>query len=145
MIQVYHYTRKENIEHILVEGLNPSSRYETFTGIRDNVIYCWLSPADQKIFSEDTVCLEIEVDENRCTVAEMDYISFAMMYQYGGKKYGGKNIPINEKASELFSQLYEITSLPIQEYDDNFFTPEVLVRGHIDPENIRIVKNGKNG
>ena len=90
-------------------------------------MYCWLSPRDQKIFSEDEVCLEIQIDENRCTVAEMDYISLAMMYKYGGRNYGGKNFPVNE-----------VTSLPIKQYDDNFFTPEVLVKGHILPENIKL-------
>jgi len=63
---------------ILIEGLIPLSRYENYTDLRKDVIYCWLSPDDQKIFSEEDICLEVSVDEENCIVAEMDYISFAM-------------------------------------------------------------------
>lgn len=140
MIHLYHYTSEEHLESIFAEGLHTSSRYEMFTNLRKDVVYCWMSPTDQKIFSDSSVCLEIEVDESRCLVAEMDYISLAMMYQYGGKKYGSKNLPINKKASALFTQLYEITSIPIKAYDDNFFTPEVLVKGHVAPEKIKIYR-----
>ena len=37
-----------------------------------------------------------------------------MMYKYGGEKYGGMNIPINESASELFVKLYEATAIQKQ-------------------------------
>ncbi len=140
MIKLYHYTSKENLSKILLEGLKATSRYEKFSDIRKNVVYCWLFPDHQKIFSEDDICLEIEVEESRCIVAEMDYISFAMMYKYGGKKYGGKNIPINNEASDLFARLYKVTSCAISEYEDNFFTPEVLVQGNIAPDRIKIFK-----
>ncbi len=140
MKKLYHYTTKENLSKILKEGLKATSRYEKFTDIRKNVVYCWILPEHQKIFSEDDVCLEIEVEDSRCIVAEMDYISFAMMYKYGGKKYGGKNIPVNDEAADLFARLYEVTSCTISEYEDNFFTPEVLVQGNIAPEQIKIFK-----
>lgn len=136
---LYHFTKKENIKRILQEGLIPKSNYETFTQLRNNVVYCWLSPDDQKIFTDEDVCLEVTVDEENCIVAEMDYISFAMMYKYGGKKYGGANIPVNEEASKLFVKLYEVTSMPLSRYEKgNFFTPEVLVKGIIKPENIKV-------
>ena len=92
------------------EGLSPASRYESFSNLRENVVYCWLSPDDQKIFNSDEICLEICVNEERCIVADMDYISLAMMYKCGGIKYGGKNIPVNLKAAELCVKLYEVTS-----------------------------------
>ncbi len=83
------------------------------------------------------------MDENDCIVASMDYISFAMMYKYGGAKHGGMNIPLNETASELFVKLYDTTAIPLSQYrDGNLFSPEVLVKGSISPENIRI-HNGK--
>lgn len=139
MVTLYHYTDKSNIYKILLEGLTPISRYENFTDLRKNVIYCWLSPEDQKIFSDDNICLEVFAREENCLVAEMDYISFAMMYKYGGKKYGGQNLPVNTEASNLFVRLYEVTALPITDYEKgNFFTPEVLVKGAIKPENIKI-------
>ncbi len=141
--KLYHYTNKSNLDSILDEGLKASSRYERFTYLRKEVVFCWLSPNDQKIFSDDEICLELTVDDSLCTVAEMDYISFAMMYKYGGAKYGGKNLPVNRRASELFVQLYETTALPISDYDDNFFTPEVLVKGNVDIQNIKIHKISK--
>ena len=79
--------------------------------------------------------IEITVDENDCIVANMDYISFSMMYKYGGAKYGGMNIPINERASELFVKLYETTAIsPSQYKDGNLFFPEILVKGNIKPK-----------
>jgi len=69
----------------------------------------------------------------------MDYISFAMMYKYGGASNGGMNIPINERASQLFVKLYEITAIPLSQYGaGNLFSPEVFIKGNITPENIRI-------
>lgn len=139
MIKLYHYTAKENIEKILEEGLLPTSRYEQFTELRKDIVFCWLSPEDQKMFDEQTVCLEVEVEEDRCTVAEMDYISFAMMYKYGGAKYGGQNLPINPEASNLFVRLYEVTAAKISACErSNYFTPEVLVKGKINADYIRV-------
>ena len=139
MVKLYHYTKKANLESILREGLDPTSRYESFSTIRENVVYCWLSPEDQTIFNDDEICLEVCVDEARCTVANMDFVSMAMMYKYGGAKYGGMNIPVNPEAAALFAKLYEVTSAPISACEkDNFFTPEVLVKGKIAPENIKI-------
>ena len=101
-----------------------------------------ISVAENKIFSDDAICLEITVDENDCIVASMDYISFAMMYKYGGAKYGGMNIPINETASELFVKLYETTAIQLSQYKDgNLSSPEVLVKESINPENIQIYVN----
>ncbi|MBQ8163118.1 MAG: hypothetical protein IJZ93_01955 [Clostridia bacterium] len=136
---VYHYTDKSNLDNIMKNGLKATSRYESFTELRKNVVFCWLSPSDNKIFSDDTICLEVTVNENDCIVASMDYISFAMMYKYGGAKYGGMNIPINETASELFVKLYDTTAIPLSQYrNGNLLSPEVLVKGSISPENIRI-------
>ena len=140
MIKLYHYTAKENLEKILSEGLLPTSRYEQFTDLRKDVVFCWFSPEDQKIFDEQTVCLEIEVEEDRCTAAEMNYISFAMMYKYGGAKYGGQNLPVNLEASNLCVKLYEATAAKIGECErSNYFTPEVLVKGKINADNIKIM------
>ena len=138
-MKVYHYTDKANLDSIMTQGLITTSSYESFTHLRKDVVFCWLSPSDNKILSDDKICLEITVDENDCIVASMDYISFAMMYKYGGANNGGMNIPINVRASELFVKLYETTAIPLSQYKDgNLFSPEVLVKGNITPENIRI-------
>ncbi len=138
-MKVYHYTDKANLDSIMTQGLITTSSYESFTHLRKDVVFCWLSPSDNKILSDDKICLEITVDENDCIVASMDYISFAMMYKYGGANNGGMNIPINVRASELFVKLYETTAIPLSQYKDgNLFSPEVLVKGSINPENIRV-------
>ncbi len=136
---VYHYTEKSNLENIMKNGLLANSRYETFTELRKNVVFCWLSPSDNKLFSDDTICLEVTVNAEDCVVTSMDYISFAMMYKYGGKKNGGMNLPKNDTASELFVRLYEATAIPLADYEEgNLFSPEVLVKGNISACNIRI-------
>ena len=58
-MKLYHYTKKENVDRILAEGLIASSGYEAFTELRQNVVFCWLSPDSQKIFDDNSVCLEI--------------------------------------------------------------------------------------
>ena len=59
---VYHYTDKANFDSIMRSGLMATSRYETFTELRNNVVFCWLSPSHNKIFSDDTICLEVTVN-----------------------------------------------------------------------------------
>lgn len=77
-----------------------------------------------KLFAEADVCLKITVEEDRCTVAEMDFISLAIMYRYGGAECGRKNIPVNPKDSVLPAGLYSVTVLPASRYQI-FFTPGV--------------------
>lgn len=139
MVKLYHYTKRNHLEDIMNDGLIPTSQYESFSNLRENVVYCWLSPDDQKLFNSDEICLEICVSEERCIVADMDYISLAMTYKYGGTKYGGKNIPVNLKAAELCVKLYEATSSLLLNCErDNYFTPEVLVKGKIEPKDIKV-------
>jgi hypothetical protein len=53
---------------------------------------------------------------------------------------GGK--PINPEASRLLAELYEATAVPLTEYRPGmFWTPEVLVKGDIGPESIRIMED----
>ena len=60
-MKVYHYTDKANLDSIMHSGLKTTSRYESFTELRKDVVFCWLSPSDNKLFSNDTICLEITV------------------------------------------------------------------------------------
>lgn len=78
-----------------------------------------------KLFAEADVCLKITVEEDRCTVAEMDFISLAIMYRYGGAECGRKNIPVNPKDSVLPAGLYSVTVLPASRYRI-FFTRSSL-------------------
>lgn len=143
MVKLYHYTDKSNLNSIMHEGLTPVSKYEKFSQLREGVVFCWLSPEDQKIYNDidNVVCLEVEVDEERCTVADMDFISMAMMYKFGGKKYGGKNIPVNPMVADLFVKIYEATAKSFEDFEkEQFFTPEVLVKGTIAPKYISVLK-----
>ncbi len=65
----------------------------------------------------------------------MDLIGLALMYKQGSSK-----TLQNNEATELLAQVYQITSLPLTSYDGRFFTPEVLVKGNIEPSLISILK-----
>ena len=75
------------------------------------------------------------VEPSRCLVADMDLIGLALMYKQGSSK-----TLQNNEATELLAQVYQITSLPLTSYDGRFFTPEVLVKGNIEPSLISILK-----
>jgi hypothetical protein len=69
----------------------------------------------------------VTVDDERCTVADMEWSSLALMYLQGA---GGK--PRNLEASRLLADVYRVTSVRLSEYRPGmFFTPEVLVKGDI--------------
>ncbi len=139
VMTLYHFTERENLASILKDGLHTSSRYEAFTKLRKDVVYCWLTPADNRLSIEDGVCLEVTVNKAECIVASMDYISMAMMYKYGGEKYGGIALPVNERAAALFAELYEVTAIPLPDYQEgSVLSPEVLVSGNIDAKYIKI-------
>ena len=75
------------------------------------------------------------VDQDRCRVAEMDFAGIAMMYLQGS---GGK--PRNEEAARLLADVYRVTSVPLSDYTEGmFWTPEVLVKGDIDPDCIKLI------
>lgn len=138
MINLYHFTERKNIDDIMKNGILTSSKYEIFSSIRDDVVFCWVSPEDNKMQFEDPVCLKVNVEENLCKIADMEYISLAMMYKYGGGNNKGLNTPVNIEASNLLVKVYEVTAVSLENFKNHFFTPEVLVKGAIKPEHISI-------
>jgi hypothetical protein len=133
---LYHYTKLANKDNIVKYGLKAFSKYEVLSPVRENVVYCWISPTDNKIVQDDQICVKINVSDDRCYVAEMDYISMAIMY-----KNGEMNKPKNNEVANLFIQIYELTAIPLRSYKDKvFFTPEVLVKGDILPYDIEFLK-----
>lgn len=56
MLTLYHFTDVNLLDKIFNEGLIPISKYEKFTSLRDDVIFCWLSPNDNKLTLENQVC-----------------------------------------------------------------------------------------
>jgi len=138
-MELFHFTDKANIDSIIKHGLKASSKYERFTSIRKNVVFCWLRKEDNKLASDNQVCLKINVDARRCLIADMDYISMAMMYKHNPE---GENIakkPVNPKAEKLFIQLYKATAVkPCDYHEGMHFTPEVLVKGDIQASDIAL-------
>jgi len=137
-IRLLHSTHKSNIDQVLRNGLKATSSFDDLDlEMRRGVVYCWLEKEHDKMWGQraNYVYVQVAVDKNRCRVADMDFISIAMMYLQGSK---GK--PKNEEAAQLLADLYRITSVPLSEYTEGmFWTPEVLVKGDIDPDYIRLI------
>jgi hypothetical protein len=135
-----HSIPEARLADVLRDGLKAESGFQDFgLEMRRNVIYCWLCKEDDKMYASDKladrVYVEITVDEDRCTIADMEVIGIAMAYANG---WSGK--PRNPEASRLFAEAYRATSVPISEYSVGmFWTPEVLVKGDIEPECIRVL------
>jgi len=138
-LEVFHFTDRANIDSILEDGLKASTKYEVFTPIRENVVFCWLKKEDNKILRDNQVCFRIHVDAGRCFIADMDYVSMAMMYKYNPEGEGIAKKPVNPEAEKLFVQIYEATAVkPCDYYDGMHFSPEVLVKGDIQASDIEL-------
>ena len=140
-MELFHFTDAANKDAILKKGLKASTGYEVFTPLRENVVFCWLKREDNKIPAGNQFCFRINVDAERCLIADMDYVSMAMMYKYNPKGEGIAKKPVNPKAERLFVQLYEVTAVkPCDYYDGMHFSPEVLVKGDIHVSDIELIK-----
>jgi len=138
-VQLFHSLHKSKLAEALSTGLRAASEFPALgLEMRSGVVYCWLNQADDKLGSSgqraDFVYLEVQVDEDRCLVADMDLISLAMQYHQGS---GGK--PKNPEASRLLAEAYRVTAVPLSEYSLGMFcAPEVLVKGDIAPQCVRL-------
>ena len=134
-VRLLHSIHKSKVAEALRTGLKAASEFPALDlEMRRGVVYCWLDKADDKLASggqrADFVYLEVEVDQDRCLVADLDLISLAMMYHQGS---GGK--PKSPGASRLLAEAYRVTAVPLSEYTPGMFcTPEVLVMGDIAPD-----------
>ena len=137
-VQLLHSVHKTNIDEVLENGLKADSEFDHLgLEMRRSVIYCWFRKEDDKMWGQrvDYVYVEVTVDEDRCRVAEMDFASIAMMYRQGS---GGK--PKNEEAARLQAEVYRVTSVSLSDYTEGmFWTPEVLVKGDIDADCIKLI------
>ena len=136
---LFHFTDAANKDSILKNGLRASTRYEIFSPIRKNVVFCWLQKKDNKIQNHNQICFKVNVDAARCLIADMDYISMAMMYKYNPQGEGIAQKPVNPKAEKLFIQLYKATAVyPCDYHEGMHFSPEVLVKGDIQASDIEL-------
>ena len=132
IMTLYHFTDRSNKNTIIQKGIIACTKYTTLSKIRENVVFCWLKKEDNKLPKENEICFKVTVDENRCLIADMDYISIAMMYHDNINEEGLIRKPKNKEAVKLLVKLYELTAVqPFKYYEGMHFTPEVLVAGHI--------------
>ena len=138
IVRLLHSVPRSKIQSVLREGLKASSAFDDLgLEMRCGVVYCWWCQEDDKMWGRNSAYayLEIAIDSSRCCVAEMDFASIALMYLQG---QGGRSK--NAEAAALLARLYEVTSVPLNEYREGMFsTPEVLVKGDISPEHITVV------
>jgi hypothetical protein len=140
-MELFHFTDAANKDGILKNGLKAATGYEIFTPIRRNVVFCWLKKEDNKMPRDNQICFRINVDAKRCLMADMDYVSMAMMYRHSPTGEGIAKKPVNPKAAKLFVKLYEATAVkPCKYYDGMHFSPEVLVKGDIQASDIEFIK-----
>jgi len=138
-MELFHFTDIANKDSVLKNGLRASTRYEIFTPIRKNVVFCWLRKSDNKILNDNQICFKINVDAARCLIADMDYISMAMMYKHNPQGEGIAKKPVNPKAEKLFIKLYKATAIkPCDYHEGMHFSPEVLVKGDIQAADIEL-------
>ena len=120
------------------EGMRAVSEFDDLDlEMRKGVVFCWLQKEDDRMWGKraDYVYVTVTIEEDRCTVAEMDFASLSMMYRQGS---GGR--PKNHEAVRLLAELYRTTSVPLSRYKEKMFsTPEVLVKGDIGPESIEVL------
>ena len=138
LVQLVHSVHKSHIDMVLTNGLKAISAFDDLgLEMRRGVVFCWLRREDDKLSLSDQrndyVYVEVTVDRDRCRVAEMDFASIAIMYLQGSRR------PKNEEAARLLAQVYQLTSVPLSDYFEGIFsTPEVLVKGDISPDCIRL-------
>lgn len=137
LIHLVHATKQATLPQILNEGLRASSSFDDLSlDMRRGVVYCWLCVDDDKMHKDDAgfVYVEVAVEPGRCVVADMEWSSMALMYRQGQAK------PVNDEAARLLAELYRVTSTPWTLYRPGmFWTPEVLVKGDISPNAIRLL------
>ena len=143
IVRLLHSVPRSKIQSVMREGLKTSSAFDDLgLEMRCGVVYCWRRREDDKMWGQNPeyAYIEITIDSSRCCVAEMDFASIALMYLQG---QGGR--PKNAEAATLLARLYEVTSVPLNEYREGMFsTPEILVKGDISPEHITVVSgNGE--
>ena len=137
-VSLIHSVPKSRLAEVLNDGLKAISEFADLgLEMRKGIVYCWLRKEDDKMSFNDQrtnyAYDEVTVGEERCTVADMDLSSIALMYLQGS---GGK--PRNLEASQLLAETYRVTAVPLSEYRPGmFWTPEVLVDGDIPPDCIR--------
>ncbi|MDF2630057.1 MAG: hypothetical protein K0R39_3888 [Symbiobacteriaceae bacterium] len=131
MLELYHFTPQSAVASILIHGLFPSGRFHDLgLQMRRNVVYCWLSPDDDRMgYGENAgyECLRVLVEPERCLVADMDLATVAYQHMRG---VGAKDR--DPEQARQYAERYHATAVPAAQYRPGLFTaPEVLVSGPV--------------
>ncbi len=138
-IDLYHYARSEDLDSISDEGIKPGSKFFMFdVPSRNNAAYLWRFP-DEDVMGYDEnpryVLLRAKVDAAKLKIAPMDLISAAYV------NHIGRGQPKNPDLAARLIAAYEKAQVPYHEYEHGRFrTPEVLVEGGVDADDIAVVK-----
>ncbi len=141
MKKVYHFTKQDNVESIMKEGLLLHSKFNSLgSELRDNVIYAVLDIENDAMgYKNDKnyVCLELQVE--KCQIANMDLISSAFVNFIKLKK--GESLC---EYTDLVKE-YDTTALSYDEYTIGLFrAPEVIIKDAIPPNRIVVLDNANN-
>jgi hypothetical protein len=138
-IDLYHYARSENLDSISDEGIKTGSNYFMFdVPSRNNAAYLWRYP-DEDVMGYDEnpryILLRAKVDTAKMKIAPMELISAAYV------NHIGRGQPKNPEIAERLVAAYEKAQVPVFEYQHGMFrTPEVLVEGGVDADDIAVIK-----
>lgn len=138
-IDLYHYARAEDLDSISEEGIKPGSKYFMFdVASRNNAAYLWLLP-DYDVMGYDEnpayVLLRVKADAAKVKIAPMDFVSAAYV------NHIGRGQPKNPEITESLIAAYEKVQVPYYDYQPGMFrTPEVLVEGGVDADDIAVIK-----
>lgn len=137
-MKIYHFTKKENVDGVMLNGLQTKSNYKGVgSRIRNEVIYGWLKPEYDLMGyknNDNYALLEIDVELDSCIIANMDWISSAYV---NDKVYG-------ESKNKLVTHLITMYNnyIPLKKYLlGTYRAPEVLINTKISPDKIRILNN----
>ena len=141
-VKLIHSAHEAQLDDVLANGLRAESKFQDFgLEMRLGVVFCWLQAEDDKLHWTDGVYLEVTVDQDRCLVADMEFISLAITYSRGFRAR-----PANPEAAQLFAEIYRVTAVPLERYEQGMFSsPEVLVQGDIASDCIRVIEGHPNG
>jgi hypothetical protein len=139
ILDLYHYARSEDLDPISEEGIKPGSKYFMFdVPSRNNAAYLWRVPDEDVMgYNENPryVLLRARVDTAKMKIAPMDLISAAYV------NHIGRGQPKNPELAARLIAAYEKMQVSPHDYQPGLFrTPEVLVEGGVDADDIAVVK-----
>lgn len=136
-MKLYHFTKKENVNEILENGLIAKSNYlHLGCNIRKDAIYAWLAPEHEVMgysSNSDYTLLELDVDAENLLVVNMDYISSAYVNYMRNERLA--NAIVNEMIDT-----YQKSAVSIENYSSGHFrAPEVIITSYVQSKKIKVV------